>query len=124
MTNILIVEDNEMNRDMLSRRLVRRGYAVRAAETGESGIEAALAEVPDLILMDLSLPDIDGLEAVRRLKADDRTRSVPIIVLTAHVMLSDRERALSAGGDDYDVKPVDLERLIGKMRALLGEGTR
>jgi CheY-like chemotaxis protein len=119
MTTILLVEDNEMNRDMLSRRLVRRGYEVQIAEDGESGIRMALDSLPDLILMDLSLPDIDGLEATRRLKADARTSHVPIIVLTAHAMLGDRQQALAAGGDDYDIKPVEIERLVGKIRALL-----
>lgn len=119
MTTILLVEDNEMNRDMLSRRLVRRGYEVQIAEDGESGVRRALGSSPDLILMDLSLPDIDGLEATRRLKADPQTRHIPIIVLTAHAMLGDRQQALAAGGDDYDIKPVELERLLGKMHALL-----
>ncbi len=119
MTTILLVEDNEMNRDMLSRRLVRRGYEVQIAEDGESGVRRALGSSPDLILMDLSLPDIDGLEATRRLKADPQTRHIPIIVLTAHAMLGDRQQALAAGGDDYDIKPVELERLLGKMRTLL-----
>jgi CheY-like chemotaxis protein len=119
MTTILLVEDNEMNRDMLSRRLIRRGYEVRIAEDGESGVRMALGGLPDLILMDLSLPDIDGLEATRRLKEDPRTSHIPIIVLTAHAMLGDRQQALAAGGDDYDIKPVELERLDGKIRALL-----
>lgn len=119
MTTILLVEDNEMNRDMLSRRLIRRGYEVRIAEDGESGVRMALDGLPDLILMDLSLPDIDGLEATRRLKGDPRTSHIPIIVLTAHAMLGDRQQALAAGGDDYDIKPVELERLDGKIRALL-----
>jgi CheY-like chemotaxis protein len=119
MTTILLVEDNEMNRDMLSRRLIRRGYEVQIAEDGESGIRMALGSLPDLILMDLSLPDIDGLEATRRLKADARTSRIPIIVLTAHAMMGDRQQALAAGGDDYDIKPVELERLVGKISALL-----
>ena len=119
MTTILLVEDNEMNRDMLSRRLMRRGYEVQIAEDGESGVRMALDSLPDLILMDLSLPDIDGLEATRRLKADARTSRIPIIVLTAHAMMGDRQQALAAGGDDYDIKPVELERLVGKIRVLL-----
>ena len=119
MTTILLVEDNEMNRDMLSRRLIRRGYEVVLAEDGESGVRLALDGLPDLILMDLSLPDIDGLEVTRRLKANARTSHIPIIVLTAHAMLGDRQQALAAGGDDYDIKPVELERLVGKIRALL-----
>lgn len=119
MTTILLVEDNEMNRDMLSRRLIRRGYEVMLAEDGENGARLALDSLPDLILMDLSLPDIDGLEVTRRLKADARTSHIPIIVLTAHAMLGDRQQALAAGGDDYDIKPVELERLVGKIRALL-----
>ena len=119
MTTILLVEDNEMNRDMLSRRLIRRGYEVLIAEDGESGVRMAQEREPTLILMDLSLPDIDGLEATRRLKADARTSHIPIIVLTAHAMLGDRQQALAAGGDDYDIKPVELERLVGKIRALI-----
>jgi len=119
MSTILLVEDNEMNRDMLSRRLIRRGYEVLLAEDGETGVRMALGSLPDLILMDLSLPDIDGLEATRRLKADPRTHRIPIIVLTAHAMLGDRQQALAAGSDDYDIKPIELERLLGKMSALL-----
>lgn len=119
MTTILLVEDNEMNRDMLSRRLIRRGYEVEIAEDGESGVRMALGTSPALILMDLSLPDIDGLEATRRLKADPRTSRIPIIVLTAHAMMGDRQQALEAGADDYDIKPVELERLVGKILALL-----
>lgn len=123
MSTILLVEDNEMNRDMLSRRLIRRGYEVLLAEDGESGVRMAFGSAPDLILMDLSLPDIDGLEATRRLKADPRTSRVPIIMLTAHAMLGDRQQALAAGSDDYDIKPVEIERLLGKMRALLERST-
>ena len=119
MSTILLVEDNEMNRDMLSRRLIRRGYEVLLAEDGESGVRMAFDSLPDLILMDLSLPDIDGLEVTRRLKADARTSRIPIIVLTAHAMMGDRQQALAAGGDDYDIKPVELERLVGKIRALI-----
>ena len=119
MTTILLVEDNEMNRDMLSRRLLRRGYEVQMAEDGETGVRMALGILPDLILMDLSLPDIDGLEATRRLKADARTSRIPIIVLTAHAMMGDRQQALAADSDDYDIKPVEIERLVGKIQALL-----
>lgn len=119
MTTILLVEDNEMNRDMLSRRLIRRGYEVLLAENGVSGVRMAQESEPALILMDLSLPDIDGLEATRRLKADPRTRGIPVIVLTAHAMMGDRQQALAAGADDYDIKPVELERLVGKILALL-----
>ena len=120
MAKILIVEDNEMNRDMLSRRLIRRGYQIVMAVDGEEGITAAKAENPDLILMDMSLPVIDGWEATRRVKADDATRSVPVIGLTAHAMAGDREKAIEAGCDDYDTKPVELDRLIGKIERLIG----
>ncbi|WP_437574232.1 response regulator [Sorangium sp. So ce887] len=120
MTTILLVEDNEMNRDMLSRRLLRRGYAVVTAVDGESGVEMARTKRPQLILMDVGLPNIDGLEATRRLKGDTRTRDIPIIVLTAHAMTRDREQAIEAGGDDYDIKPVEIERLDAKIQTLLG----
>ena len=116
---ILLVEDNEMNRDMLSRRLQRRGYEVIVALDGQEGIEKVEAEKPDLVLMDLSLPRVDGWEATRRLKASDDTRSIPVIALSAHAMTGDRERALDAGCDDYDTKPIELPRLLGKMEALL-----
>jgi CheY-like chemotaxis protein len=119
-TKLLLVEDNEMNRDMLSRRLARRGYQVVIAEDGEVGIRLAASEAPALILMDLSLPGLDGWEAVRRIKADAATRGIPVIALTAHAMAGDRERALDAGCDDFDTKPVELERLLGKIAALLG----
>lgn len=119
MTTILLVEDNEMNRDMLSRRLVRRGYEVQIAEDGDTGVRMALDTPPDLILMDVSLPDIDGLEATRRLKTIPRTSRIPIIVLTAHAMMGDKQQALAAGADDYDTKPVEFERLVGKIIALL-----
>jgi CheY-like chemotaxis protein len=119
MPKILLVEDNEMNRDMLSRRLARRGFAVAVAADGQSGLRMALDAVPDLILMDVTLPDVDGLEITRRLKSDERTKRVPIIVLTARAMASDREEAFAAGSDDYDVKPVEMDRLVGKMHALL-----
>lgn len=119
MAHILLVEDNEMNRDMLSRRLARRGYTVAIAVDGLQALEAAVRERPDLILMDLSLPELDGWEATRRLRAQEQTRHVPVIALTAHAMAGDREQALEAGCNDFDTKPVDLERLIGKMQALL-----
>ena len=119
MLKILLVEDNEMNRDMLSRRLERKGYQVVLAVDGQSGVELAQAAAPDLILMDMSLPVLDGWEASRKLKADPRTRRVPIIALTAHVMAGDRERAIAAGCDDYDTKPVELPRLLEKIEALL-----
>jgi two-component system cell cycle response regulator DivK len=119
MPKILLVEDNAMNRDMLSRRLEKKGYQVVLAVDGQSGVELAQAEMPDLILMDMSLPVLDGWEASRKLKADPRTRRVPIIALTAHAMASDRERAIEAGCDDYDTKPIALARLLGKIVALL-----
>lgn len=115
MPKILLVEDNELNRDMLSRRLQRRGYDVVIAVDGEEGIDKAVAEAPALILMDMSLPKIDGWEATRRLKGDPRTSEIPIIALTAHAMRGDREKAIDAGCDDYDTKPVDLPRLLEKI---------
>jgi len=118
---ILLVEDNEMNRDMLSRRLQRKGYSVAIAEDGERGLSIACAEVPDLILMDISLPFIDGCEVTRRLKANPRTCQIPVIVLTAHAMVRDRERAFDAGCNDYDTKPVDFSRLMGKIENFLHE---
>ena len=120
MTKVLLVEDNEMNRDMLSRRLIRRGFQVVFAMDGQQGIDLAHSERPDIILMDMSLPVIDGWEATRRLKADDATRRVPVIGLTAHAMSGDREKAVEAGCDDYDTKPVELDRLIGKIERLVG----
>jgi CheY-like chemotaxis protein len=123
MTRILLVEDNPENRDMLSRRLIRRGYEVEFAEDGVEAVQKAKDAAPALILMDLSLPVMDGWEATRRIKADASTAAIPVIALTAHAMSSDREQALSAGCDDYDTKPVDLERLLAKMLALLPEGT-
>jgi CheY-like chemotaxis protein len=119
MTKLLIVEDNEMNRDMLSRRLIRRGYEVVMAVDGEEGVTAAKSECPDLILMDMSLPVIDGWEATRRLKAEPQTRGIPVIGLTAHAMAGDREKVIDAGCDDYDTKPVELPRLLQKIEALL-----
>ena len=119
MARILLVEDNELNRDMLSRRLERRGHVVLVAVDGAAGVAAAHAERPDLILMDMSLPVLDGWEATRRLKADADTRAIPVIALTAHAMSGDREQAMAAGCDDFDTKPVDLPRLLGKIDALL-----
>ncbi len=119
MTTILIVEDNEMNRDMLSRRLERKGYDVLLAVDGETGLAMASAETPDLILMDMSLPVIDGWEATRQLKADPRLQSIPVIALTAHAMADDRDKALAAGCNDYDTKPIELLRLLAKIEALL-----
>jgi CheY-like chemotaxis protein len=115
---ILLVEDNPENRDMLSRRLQRRGHTVTFAEDGAEAVSRTHAELPDIVLMDLSLPVMDGWEATRRLKADPATRAIPIIALTAHAMAGDREGAIEAGADDYDTKPVDLERLLGKITAL------
>ena len=120
MPKILLVEDNEMNRDMLSRRLQRRGYEVLTAVDGESGLAMTRSEAPALVLMDMSLPGIDGWEATRQLKADPATQGIPIIALTAHAMAGDREKALAAGCDDFDIKPIDLDRLLGKIEALLG----
>src|SRR5712691_813479 len=119
MARILLVEDNEMNRDMLSRRLVKRGYDVANAVDGEQGVAMARSEAPALILMDMSLPGLDGWEATRQIKATPATRSIPVVALTAHAMAGDREKALAAGCDDFDTKPVDLERLLGKIEALL-----
>ena len=119
MPKILLVEDNEMNWDMLSRRLARKGYAVVLATDGEQGVKMAAAEAPDLILMDMSLPVVDGWEATRRIKAAPTTRSIPIIALTAHAMTSDREKALEAGCDDYDTKPIEMPRLLEKIEAIL-----
>jgi two-component system, cell cycle response regulator DivK len=118
---ILLVEDNEMNRDMLSRRLQRHGYLVVTACDGEQGLLLARTETPDLILMDIGLPDMDGCEITRLLKSSEITRRIPIIALTAHAMVSDRQRALEAGCDDYDTKPVDFARLTEKMENLLVE---
>ena len=123
MPRILIVEDDELNRDSLRRLLRRRGFEVLLAADGNEGVEVARAEAPDLILMDMSLPGIDGWEATRRLKDDPRTRATPIIALTAHAMASDRDRALGAGCDDYDTKPIDLDRLLPKIQALLPDPT-
>ena len=122
MAKILLVEDNEMNRDMLSRRLVKRAYSVVLAFDGKAGIDMAHSEKPDIILMDMSLPEIDGWEATRRLKAHDDTMRIPVIALTAHAMAGDREKAMESWADDYDTKPVDFGRLLGKIEALLQAG--
>jgi len=121
MPKILLVEDNEMNRDMLSRRLQKKGYTVVTAQDGEKGYSLARSEAPDLILMDISLPAMDGWEVTRLLKANASTRHIPIIALTAHAMVSDREKALGIGCDDYDTKPVDFARLSEKIESLLLE---
>ena len=121
MPKILLVEDNEMNRDMLSRRLQKRGYDVVLAEDGRQGVSLAQSEAPVLILMDMSLPVLDGWEATRQLKAAPATRSIPVIALTAHAMAGDRERALEAGADDFDTKPIELTRLLEKIEALLAK---
>ena len=118
--HILLVEDNAENRDMLSRRLIRRGYSISFANDGVEAVASARETEPHLILMDLSLPVMDGWEATRRLKGDERTARIPIIALTAHAMSGDREKALEAGADDYDTKPVDLETLLAKINRLVG----
>ena len=123
MPRVLLVEDNEANRDMLSRRLARRGYEISIATDGRQGIAAAQAEQPDLILMDMNLPEIDGWEATRLLKSQSTTRHIPVIALTAHAMVNDRQRALEAGCDDYDTKPVELSRLLSKIAALIERET-
>ena len=119
MFKILLVEDNEMNRDMLSRRLKRRGYEVFIAVDGAAGVEMASSIAPDLILMDMSLPVMDGWEATKNIKTESATQSIPVIALTAHAMSGDRERALQAGCDDYDTKPIELSRLLGKIKTFL-----
>jgi two-component system cell cycle response regulator DivK len=124
MAKLLLVEDNEMNRDMLSRRLIRRGYQVALAVDGAQGVAMAQSEKPDLVVMDLSLPVLDGWEATRRIKAGADTKHLPVIGLTAHAMAGDREKALEAGCDDYDTKPIDFERLIGKIESLLPNGAK
>ncbi len=121
MSKILLVEDNEMNRDMLSRRLQRRGYHVVLAVDGVAALAEALAQRPDLILLDMSLPGLDGWEAARRLKSDEATRPIPIIALTAHAMAGDEEKARAAGCDDFDTKPVEFARLMGKIQAWLAD---
>jgi CheY-like chemotaxis protein len=119
MPKILLVEDNEMNRDMLSRRLSRNGFEIAIAVDGQQGVQMAGTEKPDLILMDMSLPVMDGWEATRRVKADPATAAIPVIALTAHAMTDDREKAMAAGCNDFDTKPVELPRLLGKIKALL-----
>ena len=119
MSKILIVEDNEMNRDMLSRRLERKGYEVVMAEDGQIGVDMSKSESPDLILMDLSLPVMDGWEATSSIKSNDDTKDIPVIVLTAHAMAGDREKALEAGADEYDTKPIDFKRLLGKIKEFI-----
>jgi len=123
MAKILLVEDNEMNRDMLSRRLTRSGYTVVIAEDGQQGVDMAASETPDLILMDMSLPVMDGWEATRRIKQSGATNSIPVIALTAHAMSEDRDQALAAGCEDFDTKPVELDRLLEKINRLLGAET-
>ncbi len=123
MAKILLVEDNEMNRDMLSRRLVRKGHEVVIAVDGGQGVELAKTQSPDIILMDMSLPVIDGWEATRQVKADAATKAIPVIALTAHAMAGDREKALEAGCDDYDTKPIELPRLLEKIETLLKKRT-
>lgn len=119
MPRLLLIEDNDLNRDMLSRRLRRRGYDVQVAVDGATGVSAARAHPPDLVIMDLGLPVMDGWEATRLLKAAPETRAVPVIALTAHALPGERDKALAAGCDDYDTKPVELDRLLGKIEALL-----
>jgi CheY-like chemotaxis protein len=119
MARILLVEDNEMNRDMLSRRLTKKGHDVVIAVDGKQGVDLAASESPEIILLDMSLPVMDGWEAARILKADDKTRAIPIIALTAHAMSGDREKCIEAGANDYDTKPVDFKRLLGKINDLL-----
>jgi two-component system, cell cycle response regulator DivK len=119
LARILIVEDNEMNRDMLTRRLQRKGYDVVSAIDGQTGLDSARRQAPDLVLMDMSLPVLDGWEATRQLKADSDLQKIPVIALTSHAMSGDREKALAAGCDDYDTKPIELPRLLRKIEALL-----
>jgi two-component system cell cycle response regulator DivK len=124
MPKVLLVEDNEMNRDMLSRRLIRRGYNVLLAVDGQQGVDMAMKELPDIILMDMSLPVLDGWGATRLIKAGEATRTIPLIALTAHAMAEDRGKALEAGCDDYDTKPIELPRLLTKIDRLLAEKAR
>ena len=123
MPKVLVVEDNEMNRDMLTRRLQRRGYEVITSVDGEDGLKKARSDSPDIILMDMDLPVLDGWAATRELKASPETKSIPVIALTAHAMAGDREKALEAGCDDYDTKPVEFPRLVEKIESLLGKGS-
>ncbi len=119
MARILLVEDNELNRDMLSRRLVRRGYQVEIAVDGREGLSMAGASSPDLILLDLSLPEMDGWEVLRQLRQDPKMKNIPVVALTAHALVTDRNRAMEAGFDDYDIKPVEMPRLLQKLETLL-----
>jgi CheY-like chemotaxis protein len=121
MTKILLVEDNEMNRDMLSRRLIKKGFEVVMAVDGKQGLDMATSETPELILLDMSLPVMDGWDVARNLKADDTLKTIPVIALTAHAMSGDREKALEAGCDEYDTKPVEFKRLLQKIKDMLGE---
>ena len=121
MAKILIVEDNELNRDMLSRRLMRKGFEVVMAEDGQKGVDMSISENPDLIIMDLSLPVMDGWEATSTIKNSEETKKIPIIVLTAHAMAGDREKALEAGADEYDTKPIEFKRLLGKIKDFLND---
>jgi CheY-like chemotaxis protein len=123
LTKILVVEDNEVNQRILVRRLERRGFQVVTADNGQQGVALASSEAPDLILMDMSLPILDGWEATRQIKARQETGHIPVIALTAHAMVGDREQALDAGCDDYDVKPIDIDRLVGKIEARLAPGS-
>ncbi len=124
MASVLLVEDNEMNRDMLSRRLTRQGFQVSVAVDGQEGVTKTRELMPDLVLMDMSLPVLDGWEATRQLKAEEKTRSIPVIALTAHAMAGDRTKALEAGCDDYDTKPIELPRLLEKMRRLIAQNDK
>jgi CheY-like chemotaxis protein len=120
MAKILLVEDNEMNRDMLSRRLIKKGFEVVMAVDGQKGLEMATSETPDIILLDMSLPIMDGWEVARNLKADDALKAIPVIALTAHAMAGDREKTLEAGCDEYDTKPIEFKRLLGKINDMIG----
>jgi len=120
MAKILLVEDNEMNRDMLSRRLIKKGFEVVMAFDGQKGLDMATSETPDIILLDMSLPIMDGWEVARNLKADDKLKGIPVIALTAHAMAGDREKTLEAGCDEYDTKPIEFKRLLGKINDMLG----
>ena len=121
MVKILLVEDNEMNRDMLSRRLVRKKFEVVIAVDGVGGVEMSISEAPNIIIMDMSLPELDGWEATRRIKANPQTKSIPVIAMTAHAMTGDREKCLQAGCDEYDTKPVELSRLLDKIKNLISK---
>ena len=124
MVKILLVEDNEMNRDMLSRRLIRKKFEVVIAINGVEGVEMSISEIPDIILMDMSLPERDGLEATKKIKANQQTKDIPVIAITAHAMTGDREKCLQAGCDDYDTKPVEFPRLLDKIKNLIGKKPR